>query len=217
LTAADDLPIAATGFVSLIGERKRVSTMSMVGEPDTLNALPVVPQGAAAEIAVYNPGQADATVTVAVGGQVPDQWSSIALPAGTMQLLSFADAGLTTASAGGGAGEGGGDAGEEPAREGRDAQDEQAQDEAASEGASEPVGRDPAGGQTTSAASVEASADQPIYATLRLASPRNRVDQFLTLPLVPANMWQGSADAPIPQRDRALDTRPVPFPADTDR
>jgi hypothetical protein len=30
-------------------------------------------------------------------------------------------------------------------------------------------------------------------------------------------MWQGSADAPTPQRDRALDTRPVDFPAETDR
>lgn len=215
LTAADGIPIAATGFVSLLGERKRVSTMSTVGEPDTLSALPVVPEGAAAEIALYNPGQADATVTVAVGGQVPDQWSSIELPAGTMQLLLFADAGLTTGGASGG-GAGGGDASEEPAGDDRQAQDDEPQDQEASEGASEPAGGDPAAGQTTSAGSVEASADQPIYATLRLAT-RNRVDQFLTLPLIPANVWQGSAEAPTPQRDRALDTRPVHFPAETDR
>jgi hypothetical protein len=94
---------------------------------------------------------------------VPDQWSSIDLPAGAMQLLSSEEAGVTD------------------------------------------------GGP------VEASADQPIYATLRLASEKNRADQFLVLPLVPASSWQGSADAPAPVRDRTLDTRPVNFPAQPDQ
>jgi hypothetical protein len=232
LTAADDLPIAATGFVALTGERKRVSAMSTVGEADTLSAQPTVPPGAAAEIALYNPGQADATVTVAVGGQVPDQWSAIELPAGAMQLLPFADAGLNP---GGGAGEsasegGQGDAGDDAqGGEDGDAQgDEDAQGdageaageaagegagEAASEGAGESAGGAPAAG----GGPIEASADQPILATLRFAAPGNRLDQFLTVPLVPANVWQGSADAPTPQRDRALDTRPVDFPAEVDR
>jgi hypothetical protein len=64
---------------------------------------------------------------------------------------------------------------------------------------------------------VEATADQPIYATLRLSSDRNRVDGLLALPLLPADVWQGSADAPTPVRDRTLDTRAVDFPARQDR
>lgn len=59
---------------------------------------------------------------------------------------------------------------------------------------------------------IEASADRPIYATLRVGSEDSRADGFATLPLVPANVWQGSAEAPVPVRDRTLDTRPVDFP-----
>src|SRR5690606_18109424 len=117
----------------------------------------VVPEDAGAQIALYNPGRTEATATVSVGGNAPDPWSSITLPAGSMQVLPFADAGV----------EGGGP--------------------------------------------VEASADQPIYATVRLSGPRDEAVRLLTLPLVPANTWQGSAQAPRPQRDRTLDTRPVDF------
>jgi hypothetical protein len=161
--SSDDAPVAASGFVALTGERKRVTSMAAVPEADTMNAEAVAPPGSAPEIALFNPGQADATATVAVGGSVPDEWSSIDLPAGGMQLLSSEEAGITD------------------------------------------------GGP------VEANADQPIYATLRLASDKNRADQFLALPLVPANEWLGSADAPTPVRDRTLDTRPVIFPARTDQ
>jgi hypothetical protein len=163
VTSSDDAPIAANGFIALTGERKRVTSMAAIPEADTMNAEAMAPPGSAPEIALFNPGQTDATAVVALGGRVPDQWSSIDLPAGAMQLLSSEKAGVTD------------------------------------------------GGP------VEASADQPIYATLRLASEKNRADQFLVLPLVPASSWQGSADAPAPVRDRTLDTRPVNFPAQPDQ
>jgi Family of unknown function (DUF5719) len=163
LTANADAPIAASGFVALTGERRRITSVSAIPEASTMNAEAMAPAESAAEIALYNPGQSAATATVAVGGTAPDAWSSIALEPGTMQLLSFDDAG---------AGDGG---------------------------------------------PVEASADQPIYATLRLSSDENRADRFLALPLIPANVWQGSADAPMPLRDRTLDTRPVDFPAQPDQ
>ena len=160
LTSTDDAPIAATGFIALTGERRRVTAMAAVPEASTMNAEAVAPASSAAEIALYNPGQSAATATVAVGGAAPDTWSSIDLEPGTMQLLPFAEAGVED------------------------------------------------GGP------VEASADQPIYATLRLSSDDNRSDRFLALPLIPANVWQGSEDAPTPVRDRTLDTRPVDFPAE---
>jgi hypothetical protein len=163
LSASDGLPIAANGFVALIGDRKRVSTMAAVAETDTMNAQVLAGPPETAEIALFNPGPAGAIASVSVGGVAPDAWSSIDLAPGAMQLLPFADAGVTEAG------------------------------------------------------TVEASADQPIYATLRLASEEERVDQFLTLPLTPANVWQGSANAPPPERDRTLDTRPVNFPAQPDR
>jgi hypothetical protein len=163
LTADEGLPIAANGFVALIGERKRVSAMAAVAETDSMNAQVLVAPPETAEVALFNPGTASATATVAVGGVVPDAWESIDLAPGAMQLLPFADAGVTERG------------------------------------------------------TIQASADQPIYATLRLASEEQRFDQFLTLPLTPANVWQGSANAPPPERDRTLDTRPVDFPAQPDQ
>ncbi|HEX6254742.1 MAG TPA: DUF5719 family protein [Euzebyales bacterium] len=71
-------------------------------------------------------------------------------------------------------------------------------------------------GVTDGGAPVTVSADQPLYATLRLAGSK-RVSCLLTLPLVPANTWEGSQDAPIPRRDETLGTRPVDFPAQQDR
>lgn len=158
LTSTNGVPIAANGFVALTGDDKRVSAMRGVPEADAMNAQAVAPPGSTSEIALYNPGPGDATATVSVAGAVPDNWSSIALPAGSMQLLPFADADVSD------------------------------------------------GGP------VEASADQPIYASLRLSTGDDRVDQFLALPLVPANVWRGSAVAPPPVQDRTLDTRPVDFP-----
>lgn len=159
IRSTDDVPLTATGFVALIGDDKRVSATAAVPEADVSNALPIVPADSGANIALYNPGDTAATATVAVDGEVPDAWSSIELPAGTMQVLSFGEAGVAD-------------------------------------------GRGP----------VEASADQPIYATVRLATADDRAEGFLLAPLVPANVWQGSADAPVPVRDRTLDTRPVDFP-----
>jgi hypothetical protein len=163
VTSNEATPIVAGGFVALTGERKRVTAMAAIPEPDTMNAAAVAPEGSAAEIALYNPGDSAATATVAVAGTAPDAWASIDLEPGAMQLLSFEEAGAAD------------------------------------------------GGP------VEASADQPIYATVRLSSDRNRVDGLLATPLTPANVWQGSADAPTPVRDRTLDTRPVDFPAQQDR
>jgi hypothetical protein len=163
LTSGEDTPIAATGFIALTGERRRVTSVAAVPEPSTMNAEAVAPEGSAPEIALYNPGQVPATATVAVGGTAPDAWSSIDLEPGAMQLLPFEEADVA------------------------------------------------AGGP------IEASADQPIYATLRLSSDENRADRFLALPLIPADVWEGSADAPAPVRDRTLDTRPVDFPAEQDR
>lgn len=159
VTSGDDVGVTATGFVALIGDDKRVSAAAGVPEADTRNVLPAVPPDSGANVALYNPGDAAATATVAVGGEVPAAWSSIELPPKSVEVLSFGEAGLA---------DGGGP--------------------------------------------VEASADQPIYATARLAASDSRADGFVTLPLVVANVWQGSADAPTPVRDRTLDTRPVDFP-----
>jgi hypothetical protein len=71
-------------------------------------------------------------------------------------------------------------------------------------------------GVTNGGAPVVVSADQPVYGTLRLAGS-NRAAGLLTLPLVPANTWEGSQDALIPRRDETLETRPVDFPAQPDR
>jgi hypothetical protein len=71
-------------------------------------------------------------------------------------------------------------------------------------------------GLTDGGAPVTVSADQPVYASLRLAGS-NRAGGLLTLPLVPANTWEGSLDALIPRRDETLSTRPVNFPAQPDR
>jgi len=61
------------------------------------------------------------------------------------------------------------------------------------------------------------TADQPVHGTLRLAGDDTRSTGLLTLPLVPASTWMGSADALVPRRDRTLETRPVDFPAQPDR
>jgi hypothetical protein len=63
---------------------------------------------------------------------------------------------------------------------------------------------------------VEVSADQPVHATLRLTGGDDPDRQLLTLPLVPANRWQGPADALLPERDRTLESSPVDFPAQQD-
>lgn len=63
---------------------------------------------------------------------------------------------------------------------------------------------------------VEVSADQPVHATLLLTGAQEPARQLLTVPLVPSNAWQGSAEAMAPARDRTLETRPVDFPAQTD-
>ena len=60
---------------------------------------------------------------------------------------------------------------------------------------------------------VEASANEPIYATLRLSSDDDRAQGMVTMPLIPANAWQGSSQAMVPERDRMLSTRAVDFPA----
>jgi hypothetical protein len=65
-------------------------------------------------------------------------------------------------------------------------------------------------------APVIVSADQPIHGALRLAGSK-QASGLLTLPLVPANTWEGSQDALIPRRDETLATRPVDFPAQPDR
>jgi hypothetical protein len=158
LRSTNGVPIAANGFIALIGDDKRVSAAGAIPEADVMNALPVVPDDASARIVLYNPGDAGATASVAVGGEVPGEWSAIELPGGATQVLSFADDGVS------------------------------------------------AGGP------LEVSADQPVYATLRLAAARSNVNRFVTLPLIPANVWEGSANAPIPVRERTLGTRPVDFP-----
>jgi hypothetical protein len=158
LRSTNGVPIAANGFIALIGDDKRVSAAGAISEADVMNALPVVPDDASARIVLYNPGDAGATASVAVGGEVPGEWSAIELPGGATQVLSFADDGVS------------------------------------------------AGGP------LEVSADQPVYATLRLAAASSDVNRFVTLPLIPANVWEGSADAPIPVRERTLGTRPVDFP-----
>lgn len=66
-------------------------------------------------------------------------------------------------------------------------------------------------------APVVVTADQPLHGTLRLSADESRATGLLTLPLVPANTWMGSADALVPRRDRTLETRPVDFPAQPDR
>jgi hypothetical protein len=159
LTSTNGVPIAANGFVALIGDDKRVSSATAVAEADVANVLPVVPPDTDATIMLYNAGDAGVTANVSVGGEVPSAWSAVELAAGTVEVLSFEDAGVS---------EGG---------------------------------------------PVVASADQPIYATMRLATAGSEVDQFATSPLLPANLWQGSANAPVPVRERTLDTRPVDFPA----
>lgn len=161
ISSADDVPITATGFVALLGDDKRVSATAGVPEADVMNALPIAPADSGANLALYNPGDIAATATVAVEGEVPDAWSSIELPAGSMQVLSFGEAGVAD-------------------------------------------GRGP----------IQASADQPIYATARLSAGDSRAEGFLLAPLVPASVWQGAADAPAPVRDRTLDTRPVDFPVE---
>lgn len=66
-------------------------------------------------------------------------------------------------------------------------------------------------------APVQVAANQPLHGTLRLAGDDARATGLLTLPMVPANVWMGSADALVPRRDRTLETRPVDFPAQPDR
>ncbi|CAN5922813.1 hypothetical protein BH23ACT10_BH23ACT10_35920 [soil metagenome] len=58
---------------------------------------------------------------------------------------------------------------------------------------------------------VTIAADQPVYGALRL-SAEDRVAGLLTLPLLPAASWTGSAEAVAPERDQTLETRRVDFP-----
>lgn len=62
-------------------------------------------------------------------------------------------------------------------------------------------------------APVTVRADQPVSSTLRLSRDGDRGTGLLTLPLVGENEWSGSSEAPVPSRDRTLETRPVDFPA----
>jgi hypothetical protein len=156
--SVNEVSFIAQEFVALTGDAKSVTSAPGVTEADSVNVQAVAPDDAAAELAVFNPGDATAVASVAVSGDEPDEWAVVELPAGAMQPLPFADV-------------------------------------------------DVDGG-----APVTVTADEPVIATLRLGLDGERDAGLLTLPLTPQNTWSGSATAPVPVRDRTLETRPVDFP-----
>ena len=161
LRSLNDVTFAATAFMALTGDETSVSAMGGVPESDAVNVQALAPEEATPELAVHNPGERPAMLSISIGGEVPDDWAQLELPPGGMELLNLNDVGVF-------------------------------------------------GGP------LVVTSDEPAYATLRLSASDDRARQLLTLPLVPANTWTGSADAPVPQRDRTLETRPVDFPVQPD-
>jgi hypothetical protein len=161
LQSTNDTTFAATAFMALTGDDTAVSAMPGVPEADPVSVQALAPEDATPELALYNPGEAPATLSVSIAGDVPDEWSQLELAPGAMELRSLDDVGAF-------------------------------------------------GGP------VVVTSDEPVLSTLRLSASDDRGRQLLTLPLVPANTWTGSSDAPVPVRDRTLETRPVDFPVQPD-
>lgn len=161
LRSLNDVTFAATAFMALTGDDASVSAMGGVPEADTVNVQALAPEDATPELAVYNPGERPATMSISIAGEAPDDWARLELPPGGMELLNLDDVGEF-------------------------------------------------GGP------IVVISDEPVHGTLRLSASDDRGRQLLTLPLVPANTWTGSDDAPVPRRDRTLETRPVDFPVQPD-
>lgn len=94
LTSVNDVGFVAQGFMALTGDNPAVSSTAGIGEADPTAVGATAPPGTAPELALYNPGTTAATLSVNVGGSVPDAWGSLQLEPGEMQLLPFADAGV---------------------------------------------------------------------------------------------------------------------------
>ncbi len=161
LRSLNDVTFAATAFMALTGDDASVSAMQGVPEADTVNTQALAPEDATPELALHNPGEAPSTVSISIGGDVPEDWAQLEVPPGGMELLNLDDV-------------------------------------------------------ATFGGPVVVTSDEPLFGTLRLSASDDRARQLLTLPLVPANTWMGSADAPVPRRDRTLETRPVDFPVQPD-
>lgn len=94
LRSTNDTTFVAHGFMALTGEDTAVTSLRGVPAVDRISAQAAAPDGTAPEVAVFNPGDAAATLAISMGGSVPDDWSSLQVASGEMQLLSAADVGL---------------------------------------------------------------------------------------------------------------------------
>lgn len=94
LRSVNDVTFVANGFVASTGDDKSVTAVPGVIAADQISAQAAAPEGTAPEVAVFNPGDVPATMSINMGGSAPDAWSSLEVAPGQMELLSASDAGI---------------------------------------------------------------------------------------------------------------------------
>lgn len=160
--ALDGSDISATALVAEIGDARSVAALPAAGTAEPFVAAPLLAptDGGSLEVAIANPSDMPAVVTVGVAGTVPDAWSAVEVAPGDSEVVAALLDSL-------------------PAR-----------------------------------GPVTVSGDRGVHAALRVTGGSGATVRLAEL--LAAGTTQGRSEAPLPERDDSLETRPVDFPAQRD-